>query len=51
VCAGLDSENMPVGLQIVGRAMGEYDVVRLAAAYERSQVRSYNHSPMMKKGS
>ena len=51
VCAGLDSENMPVGLQIVGRAMGEYDVVRLAAAYERSQARGYNHSPMMKKGS
>jgi hypothetical protein len=31
--------------------MGEYDVVRLAAAYERSQARGYNHSPIMKKGS
>jgi aspartyl-tRNA(Asn)/glutamyl-tRNA(Gln) amidotransferase subunit A len=43
---------MPVGLQIVGRAMGEYDVVRLerAVAYERSQARGYNRSPMMKKG-
>ena len=51
VCAGIDSEGMPVGLQIVGRALGEYDVVRLAAAYERSQARGYNHSPIMKKGS
>jgi aspartyl-tRNA(Asn)/glutamyl-tRNA(Gln) amidotransferase subunit A len=49
VCAGLDPENMPVGLQIVGRAMGEYDVVRLAAAYERSQPQGYNVSPMLKK--
>src|ERR1700728_440408 len=50
VCAGLDPENMPVGLQIVGRAMGEYDVVRLAAAYERSQPQGYNLSPMLKNG-
>ena len=49
VCAGLDPEGMPVGLQIVGRAMGEYDVVRLAAAYERSQPEGYNVSPMLKK--
>jgi aspartyl-tRNA(Asn)/glutamyl-tRNA(Gln) amidotransferase subunit A len=33
---------MPVGLQIVGRALGESDVVRAAAAYERSQPRGYN---------
>ncbi len=49
VCAGLAPDNMPVGLQIVGRAMGEYDVVRLAAAYERSQPQGYNLSPMLKK--
>jgi aspartyl-tRNA(Asn)/glutamyl-tRNA(Gln) amidotransferase subunit A len=48
VCAGLDSDNMPVGQQIVGRAMGEYDIVRLAAAYERSQPQSYNRSPAVK---
>jgi aspartyl-tRNA(Asn)/glutamyl-tRNA(Gln) amidotransferase subunit A len=47
VCAGLDSENMPVGLQIVGRTMGENDVVRLAAAYERSQPQGYNFSPAL----
>ncbi len=35
VCAGLSSDGMPVGLQIVGRALGEYDVVRLGAAFER----------------
>jgi aspartyl-tRNA(Asn)/glutamyl-tRNA(Gln) amidotransferase subunit A len=39
---------MPVGLQIVGRAMGEYDVVRLAAAYERSQPQGSNRSPGVK---
>jgi aspartyl-tRNA(Asn)/glutamyl-tRNA(Gln) amidotransferase subunit A len=33
---------MPVGLQIVGRAMGDSDVVRTAAAYERSQPKGYN---------
>ena len=49
VCAGLDPDGMPIGLQIVGRAMGEYDVVRLAAAYERSQPEGYNVSPMLKK--
>jgi len=36
---------MPVGLQIVGRALGEYDVVRAAAAYERSQPPGYNVAP------
>lgn len=35
VCAGLSSDGMPVGLQIVGRALGEYDAVRLGAAFER----------------
>ncbi len=35
VCAGLDADGMPVGLQIVGRALGEADVVRVAAAVER----------------
>ena len=48
VCAGLDAENMPVGLQIVGRALGEYDVVRVAAAYERSQPSGYNRAPALK---
>jgi len=42
VCAGLASDGMPVGLQIVGRALGEYDVVRAAAAIERSQPKGYN---------
>ena len=35
ICAGLDATGMPVGLQIVGRALGEADIVRLAAAIER----------------
>ena len=42
VCAGIAADGMPVGLQIVGRALGEYDVVRTAAAYERSQPPGYN---------
>jgi aspartyl-tRNA(Asn)/glutamyl-tRNA(Gln) amidotransferase subunit A len=42
VCAGIASDGMPVGLQIVGRAMGDSDVVRTAAAYERSQPKGYN---------
>jgi aspartyl-tRNA(Asn)/glutamyl-tRNA(Gln) amidotransferase subunit A len=36
VCAGF-AAGMPVGLQLVGRALGEYDVVRAAAAFERAQ--------------
>jgi aspartyl-tRNA(Asn)/glutamyl-tRNA(Gln) amidotransferase subunit A len=36
VCAGL-SQDMPVGLQLVGRALGEYDLVRAAAAFEATQ--------------
>jgi aspartyl-tRNA(Asn)/glutamyl-tRNA(Gln) amidotransferase subunit A len=39
VCAGVAGDGMPVGLHIVGRALGEYDVVRLGAAYERLQGR------------
>ena len=42
VCAGIADDGMPVGLQIVGRAMGEADVVRAMAAYERSQPPGYN---------
>lgn len=42
VCAGFDDEGMPIGLQIAGRALGEYDVVRAAAAYERTQPPGYN---------
>ena len=36
VCAGL-VDGMPVGLQLVGRALGEYDVVRAAAAFEQAR--------------
>ena len=42
VCAGIAADGMPVGMQIVGRALGEYDVVRAAAAYERSKPAGYN---------
>jgi aspartyl-tRNA(Asn)/glutamyl-tRNA(Gln) amidotransferase subunit A len=42
VCAGIASDGMPVGLQIVGRAFDEVSVVRAAAAYERSQPKGYN---------
>lgn len=42
ICAGFDSEGMPVGLQIVGRGYGEYDVVRAAAAFERTCPPAHN---------
>lgn len=42
VCAGFDAAGMPIGLQIVGRALGEYDVVRAAAAFERTCEPEYN---------
>jgi len=42
VCAGIAADGMPVGIQIAGRALGEADVVRAAAAYERSQPKGYN---------
>jgi aspartyl-tRNA(Asn)/glutamyl-tRNA(Gln) amidotransferase subunit A len=45
VCAGIANDGMPVGLQLVGRALGEYDVVRAAAAYERAQPEGYNVKP------
>lgn len=49
VCAGFAPDGMPVGLHIVGRALGEYDVVRLGAAYERSQAAGYNLVPTARK--
>lgn len=45
VCAGLAADGMPVGLQIVGRTLGEADVVRTAAAIERTQPPGYNIRP------
>jgi hypothetical protein len=38
----LDQIAPPVGLQVVGRALGEYDVVCAAAAYEQAQPASHN---------
>jgi aspartyl-tRNA(Asn)/glutamyl-tRNA(Gln) amidotransferase subunit A len=37
---------MPVGLQIVGRTLGEYDVMRAAAAIERTKPPGYNLRPL-----
>lgn len=45
VCAGIASDGMPVGLQIVARSYCEEDVVRLASAYERTQPKGYNVRP------
>jgi aspartyl-tRNA(Asn)/glutamyl-tRNA(Gln) amidotransferase subunit A len=42
VCAGIAADGMPVGLQVVGRAMGEASLVRAMAAYEASQPGGYN---------
>jgi len=33
---------MPVGIQLAGRALGEYDVVRAAAAYEGTKPAGHN---------
>jgi aspartyl-tRNA(Asn)/glutamyl-tRNA(Gln) amidotransferase subunit A len=42
VCAGIASDGMPVGLQVVGRALGEADVIRGAAGVERIHPPGYN---------
>jgi aspartyl-tRNA(Asn)/glutamyl-tRNA(Gln) amidotransferase subunit A len=42
VCAGIASDGMPVGLQLVSRPFAEHDAVRAAAAYERAQPKGYN---------
>ena len=45
MCAGIASNGMPVGLQVVGRAYREDLVVRIASAYERTQPPGYNVRP------
>ena len=35
ICAGIGADGMPVGIQVVGRALREDDVVRVASAIER----------------
>jgi aspartyl-tRNA(Asn)/glutamyl-tRNA(Gln) amidotransferase subunit A len=40
VCGGFGDDGMPIGLQIVGRALSEYDVVRLASAFEGAVAQS-----------
>ncbi len=42
LCAGIASDGMPVGIQLAGRALGEYDVVRAAAAFERTKPANHN---------
>ena len=42
VCAGIASDGMPVGLQVVGRALDDFNVMRAAAAYERTQPKGYH---------
>jgi aspartyl-tRNA(Asn)/glutamyl-tRNA(Gln) amidotransferase subunit A len=42
VCAGIAGDGMPVGIQLVGRALHEYDVVRAAAAYEGTKPAGHN---------
>jgi aspartyl-tRNA(Asn)/glutamyl-tRNA(Gln) amidotransferase subunit A len=42
VCAGIAGDGMPVGIQLVGRALREYDVVRAAAAYEGTKPACHN---------
>ena len=50
VCAGVGTDGMPIGLQIVGKALGEHDVVRAAAAFERAQAAGYNLAPAARAG-
>ena len=42
VCAGVASDGMPVGLQIVAPACREDLVARIGAAYERTRPPGYN---------
>ncbi len=42
VCAGLASDGMPVGVQVVGARLAEATVVSVAAAIERTQPKDYN---------
>ena len=42
VCAGFAPDGMPVGLQVVGRSYCEPDVIRAAAAFERTHGAGYN---------
>ena len=44
VCAGIAADEMPVGLQIVGRSHCEDDVNRAAAAFEETFPVEYNVS-------
>jgi aspartyl-tRNA(Asn)/glutamyl-tRNA(Gln) amidotransferase subunit A len=45
VCAGFTPDGMPVGLQIVGRGLGEANVIRAAGAFESAQTPGYNVRP------
>jgi aspartyl-tRNA(Asn)/glutamyl-tRNA(Gln) amidotransferase subunit A len=50
VCAGIASDGMPVGMQIVGRALAETDVVRVAAALERVRPPIDTRPPFYRQG-
>lgn len=42
VCAGLTQAGMPVGIQVVGKTLGEHAVLSVAAALERIHPPGYN---------
>jgi aspartyl-tRNA(Asn)/glutamyl-tRNA(Gln) amidotransferase subunit A len=50
ICAGVAADGMPVGLQIVGRILGDAGVVRAAAAFERTCPAGYNLRPFPASG-
>ena len=44
VPCGMDSKNLPIGLQILGNCFKEKNIIR--AAYSFEQTREYKYSPL-----
>ena len=43
---GFTADGMPVGMQILGKSLGETDILSIAAAYEAVRPWAHNHPPL-----
>jgi len=49
--AGTDTDGMPIGIQLVGRALREIDIIAAASAFERARPASANPFPIRHRAS
>ena len=47
---GVDSQGLPIGMQLIGKKFDEETIIKAAHAYERKTNFRQNHKPLFKEG-